>query len=349
VSQERFQTMSSIRPLGLLALAAGVALVLSKRTRQFTFKGRTVVITGGSRGLGLVIARELSGEGARLVLLARNPEELRRAEAELIEAGGSVSTIRCDVRKRDQVDHAFQRIAEELGRIDVLINNAGVIQVGPFDHMTCEDFEEAMGVHFYGPLFTTMAVLPSMRRAGGGRIVNVTSIGGKIGVPHLAPYTASKFALLGLSDALRAELRRDGIYVTTVVPGLMRTGSPPNARFKGRHTQEYAWFAVSDALPVLSVSAEWAAHKIIEACRFGASRLTIGVQTKAAILLNELFPNLTGEVAALVNRLLPGAHASGSKELFSGWDSQSPFAPSWLTSLSDQATVRNNERPAFGS
>lgn len=99
-----------------------------------------------------------------------------------------------------------------------------------------------------------------MRRQRGGRIVNVSSVGGKIGVPHLLPYTASKFALTGLSEGLRVELKRERILVTTVCPGLMRTGSPRNALFRGKHKREYAWFAIADSLPLLSISAESAAR-----------------------------------------------------------------------------------------
>jgi short-subunit dehydrogenase len=293
------------------------------------------------------MARQLASERARLVLLARNAEELRKAETELVQAGATVLALRCDLRKREQVDHSIQRAVEHFGGIDVLINNAGVIQVGPLEHMAYEDFEQAMAIHFYGPLYTVMAVLPHMRAAGTGRIVNITSIGGKIAVPHLAPYSASKFALVGLSDALRAELRRERIYVTTVVPGLMRTGSPPNAQFKGQHKAEYAWFAVSDAMPFLSMNAQSAAARILEACRRGAPSLTLGVQTKAAILLNDLFPDAAARLMAVANQLLPGPDAGGSKQLYSGWESQSALVPSWLTRLSDRATSENNERPAY--
>jgi short-subunit dehydrogenase len=214
--------------------------------------------------------------------------------------------------------------------------------------MTPEDFEEAMAVHFFGPLFATMAVLPSMREAGEGRIVNIASVGGKIAVPHLVPYSASKFALVGLSEGLRAELQQHRIYVTTVIPGLMRTGSPPNGQFKGRYQQEYAWFSLSAALPVISFNGERAARKIIDACRAGAPRLSIGVHTKAAILLNELFPGSAARLMALMNQLLPGPDPGGSKALHSGWESHSSLVPSWLTRLSDNATSQNNERPSYG-
>src|SRR5262249_39625977 len=161
--------------------------------------------------------------------------------------------IVCDLAVRDQAAKLMDDAVARAGRVDVLINNAGIIQVGPLDHMTAADFEEAMAVHFWGPLHTTLAAIPIMRRQGGGRIVNVSSIGGKIGVPHLAPYCASKFALTGMSDAVRAELAQDRIHVTTVIPGLMRTGSPFNAWFKGRHRDEFTWFAISDSLPLASI------------------------------------------------------------------------------------------------
>ncbi|MEJ7710408.1 MAG: SDR family oxidoreductase [Pyrinomonadaceae bacterium] len=137
-----------------------------------------------------------------------------------------------------------QRVTETLGGIDVLINNAGLIQVGPLEVMTLEDYEEAMRTHFWAPLYTILAVLPQMRRRQEGRIVNISSIGGKIAVPHLVPYSASKFALVGLSTGLRTELAKDKIVVTTVSPGLIRTGSPRNATFKGKHREEYAWFSI---------------------------------------------------------------------------------------------------------
>src|SRR5439155_26253999 len=135
------------------------------------------------------------------------------------------------------------------------------------------DYQESMDVHFWGPLHAMNAVLPLMRARGGGRIVNISSIGGKVGVPHLAPYCASKFALVGLSESAAAELRKDNIYLTTVCPGLMRTGSARNALFKGRNEQEYTWFTLSGSLPGMSQCAERAARRIVNACRWGEPEL----------------------------------------------------------------------------
>src|SRR5205085_11782954 len=135
--------------------------------------------------------------------------------------------------------------------------------------------EEVMKVHFWAPLHTTLAALPEMRQRRDGRIVNISSIGGKVSVPHLLPYSASKFALTGWSEGLRSELLKDGIYVTTVCPGLMRTGSPRNALFKGKNEAEYAWFSISDALPIVSMSAKRAAQQIVDAAARGAAEVVL--------------------------------------------------------------------------
>jgi NAD(P)-dependent dehydrogenase (short-subunit alcohol dehydrogenase family) len=227
--------------------------------------------------------------------------------------------------------------------VDVLINNAGVIQVGPLEHMTIEEFENAMATHFWGPLYLMMAVVPSMRRRGFGRIVNIASIGGRIAVPHMAPYCASKFALVGLSDSVRSELKEHGIHVTTVSPGLMRTGSPLNADIKGNHEKEYAWFAIADAIPGLSTSAEHAARRIVEACRYGDPEVTITLPAQIAVALNNLVPSITAGAMSVVNRLLPSPAGASGDNLRKGRDSESRWAPSLATTLSDRAAVANNE------
>ncbi len=261
---------------------------------------------------------------------------------DLESLGADVMVVQCNVTNRQEVDQMVAAVNTRFGSIDVLINNAGVIQVGPLEVMTPEDFEQAMKVHFWGPLNTIMAVLPSMRRKKAGRIVNISSIGGKVGVPHLVPYCASKFALVGLSKGLRAELMKDGIKVTTVCPGLMRTGSPLNADFKGKHRAEYAWFSISDALPLLSVSAENAARQIVRACKTGRAELVISLPAKVAVIFDALLPELTSQMLALTNQLLPGAGGAGTENV-KGRDSTSSWSPSWLTTLNEEAAVRNNE------
>jgi NAD(P)-dependent dehydrogenase (short-subunit alcohol dehydrogenase family) len=328
-------------------VAAALAAAAWRRRQSLDFAGKSVVIIGGSRGLGLVMARELAAEGARVTLVARNVDELDRARADLEARGGTARTAVCDIRDRAQVEKTIRGIAAASGGIDVLINDAGVIQVGPFEHMDVADFEDALATHFYGPLYAVLAALPHLKQSAAPRIVNISSIGGKIAVPHLLPYSASKFALAGLSQGLRSELARYGIRVTSVYPGLMRTGSTYNAWFRGNHRSEFAWFHHADAAPVLSMSARRAARQIIEACRRGDAELVVGLPAKLAVLANTCCPGTTASLMALTNRLLPGARRDGSgAQSRSGWQSVSWFAPSLLSRSADRATVENNETPA---
>jgi NAD(P)-dependent dehydrogenase (short-subunit alcohol dehydrogenase family) len=331
----------------LVGLAAGAAAAfagsrLIRRGRAIDFAGRVVVLTGGSRGLGLVLARRLAAEGARLCLLARDQAELERA-AQQFPPGADVMTVRCDIRRRADVRAAIDTVLDQWHVIDILINNAGVIQVGPLEHMTEQDFENAMATHFWGPLHLMFESVPSMRRRGFGRIVNITSIGGRIAVPHLAPYCASKFALVGLSDAVRTELEQYGIRVTTVTPGLMRTGSPRNADMKGKHEAEYAWFAITDSLPGLSASAETAARQIIDACRYGDPELTITLPAKIAMAANHFMPGVIAHTMMIANRILPGINEASGDTKKRGAESASRWAPSAATVLTDKAAVVNNE------
>ncbi|HEX8351823.1 MAG TPA: SDR family NAD(P)-dependent oxidoreductase [Pyrinomonadaceae bacterium] len=331
--------------LKLAAAGAGAyiaARAVYRRLSEYDFAGKTVLITGGSRGLGLVLARGFAAEGANVAVCARDPRELERARTDLAARGANVFAFPCDVTDRAQVRETVDVVTRHFGRVDVLVNNAGVIQVGPLETMTLEDFEQAMAVHFWGPLYATLAVLPQMRARGEGRVVNVSSIGGKLGVPHLVPYSASKFALAGLSDGLRAELSKDGVVVTSVFPGLMRTGSPRNATFKGQHRAEYAWFAISDSLPVSSINAERAASQIIDACRRGRAELVITTQAQAAVKFRALFPEATADLLGVVNRLLPGPGGIGRRRA-KGKESESALAPSVLTTLTEWAARRNNE------
>lgn len=326
------------------ALAGGALLLKSALThfREYDLENKTVLITGGSRGLGLVMAREFAKEGSRVVICARDEEELERARRDLERFGDDVMVARCDVRNKQEVVEMISAVNNRFGNVDVLVNNAGVIQVGPLEVMTSEDFELAMQAHFWGPLNVITAVLPSMRQRRAGRIVNISSIGGKVSVPHLVPYSASKFALVGLSKGLRAELMKDGISVTTVCPGLMRTGSPRNADFKGQHRFEYAWFSISDALPLLTVSAENAARQIVRACKRGQAELVISMPAKIAVLFDSLFPEVMSQMLSVVNQLLPEAGGVGTRRV-KGRDSSSAWSPSWITTLNDEAALRNNE------
>lgn len=323
--------------------AAGAALVLRASTREaYRLRGRTVLVTGGSRGLGLVLAREAAGQGARVAICGRDTDALDRASEALARVGAEVLAVECDVTDRASVRGMIAAVTRRLGAVDVLINNAGVIEVGPADTMTVADYEEAMATNFWGMLYPTLEVIPDMRARRSGRIVTITSIGGKLAIPHLLPYSASKFAAVGFSQGLRAELAGDGIKVVTVVPGLMRTGSPRNAIFRGRHRAEYAWFSIADSLPGLSISAESAARRILAGTCRGDAEVLFQLTAKLATVLNALAPDLTAGLLGIAGRMLPDA-PEGRTGRKAGKESRSWLSPSWLTRLGDRAARRYNQ------
>ena len=326
---------------GAVGLALGVQAAV-RFSRRISFRGKTVLITGGSRGLGLVLARKFAAEGASVAICARDEDELDDARRDIQQFGIDVLAVQCDITERIQVEGMIDGLNRHFGGIDILVNNAGTIQVGPMEVMTLADYEQAMKVHFWAPLYCTFAVLPQMRARGTGRIVNVSSIGGKISVPHLLPYSASKFALVGFSEGLRSELEKDHIYVTTVCPGLMRTGSPRNAYFKGKHREEYAWFSVSDATPGISISAQRAAARILRACRYGEAEVMLSLPARLATTFHGIFPGITSEINSWVNQALPEPGGIGKQRAL-GRESESDVSPSTLTALNEQAAIANNE------
>ena len=285
---------------------------------SFSYRDKIALITGGSRGLGLEIARQICARGGKVALIARDAEELARAKTELDRFATEVLMIQCDLLESAQIQSAVQQTIQRFGKIDILINNAGIIEIGPLAHMQLKDFDRAMRLHFWAPYILQLLIVPLMRAKGGGRIVNISSIGGRIAVPHMAAYSASKFALAGFSDAIRPELAQDNIYVTTVTPGLMRTGSQVHAKFKGDHAAEYRWFDWSRKIPFASISVERAARKILSACRRGKPALIMPLSAYLIIAANALFPNLTARVMKMFNRSLPPRVSQSGNEAKSG-------------------------------
>jgi short-subunit dehydrogenase len=255
------------------------------------------------------MAQHFAREGATLVLLARSGEQLARAAESLRSCarGAVVQTIECDVRNQPAVAAAIDRVIRVHGRVDVLVNNAGVVQVTPFVHAQVHDFEDSLNTHFWGPLFLIRACLPHFRRQGSGHIVNVSSVGGRVAVPHLTPYCVGKFALAGFSDALHAELAPLDISVTTVTPFLMRTGGHRNATVRGQHRKEALWFALGSASGLTAFSAEGAARTIVEAVRHRRARVAPGWPSRASEVAQAMVPELTAALgAAVVRWILPG-------------------------------------------
>jgi NAD(P)-dependent dehydrogenase (short-subunit alcohol dehydrogenase family) len=332
------------------AVAAGAAVASRVRRARGThldaqFEDKVVVITGASRGLGLALAEAFGRAGARLVLAARDPYELERARSLLLERGAISDTDRVliipfDLREEAQAGEMIARATRHFGRVDVLVNNAGIITVGPVEQQSLEAFRDAMNTNFFGMLHCTQAVLPQMLARHGGSIVNITSIGGKIAVPHLLPYSASKFAAVGLSEGLHVELRAKGIQVTTVVPGLMRTGSHIRALFSGDREKEYRWFSLGAGLPLVSASAASAAKKIVAATARGATEITITPQAYVAARLAGLAPPLTQVLLHLSTFALPAS--KGDDGLVEGRQVRGAEVTP-LVALANSASTRYNE------
>lgn len=330
---------------GIAGLGAVLATrAILRKSRAIDFAGKTVIVTGGSRGLGLVMARQLAQQGANLALCARDPYELDRAKEELQTYGTHIFTRECDLTDKDDINQFVTAVRQELGPIDVLINNAGIIVVTPFDNATEEDFRDALDTNFWAAYHMVQAVLPDMRRRQAGRIVNVASFGGKVAAPHLSPYVTSKFALVGFSESIRAELKKDGIYVTTICPGLIRTGSPRHAIVKGQHEKEYAWFKIGDSLPGLTTSAEDCAAQILDACRHGEAERIITLTAKFGTALQGLAPSFMAETLTLINDLLPDPDPSleGNQRAM-GAGKETSLSQSVLTTLTDKAAEKNNQ------
>lgn len=276
-----------------------------------------------------------------MALLSRDEASLLRAAKAL---NTHVFTVTCDVTDAESTRRAVQSATDYFGRVDMLIHCAGQMTVGPDRTMALSDHRRAMDTHLFGAVHAVHAVLPQMRRRGFGHIVLISSVGGRVGVPHMVPYSASKFALGGYGEALHAELVSEGIGVTTVYPGLMRTGSPRNADFKGQHRREYAWFSLLDSLPFISISAKKAAERIIEAGLAGRSELVLMPMGRLMLVVKALMPEVVAKLVAFAGSLLPAAAGAGYQS-FKGYESESSVTRSFLTALTRRAALRNNELP----
>ncbi|HUN84755.1 MAG TPA: SDR family NAD(P)-dependent oxidoreductase [Terracidiphilus sp.] len=315
---------AAVAGFGALCVGATAAVLLKSliRIASQRLRGKVVLITGGSRGLGLALAQEFGRRGAKLVLTARDIEELERAKSLLIrqnaiENPADILVLPADLRKPEEADYVVQSATERFGRVDILVNNAGIITVGPVEDQTVRDFHDAMDSNFFSGVHCTFAVAPQMLRRKDGVIVNIASIGGKVAFPHLLPYTASKFACVGFSEGLNAELRSKGIHVLTVCPGLMRTGSHIHALFTGDLAREYQWFSLLANMPGISTSAARAARRIVRAAILGETEIAITVPAIAASRLSNLAPGVSARVMGAVNRVLPSP-VPGQAELRPG-------------------------------
>lgn len=307
------------KKLGAAALAVAaagrLAIEAANRRRAVKLRGATAVVCGASRGLGRAVALELARRGvAKIGICARHEHDLDNVASELVQRGVHVCAEACDLSNQEEAERFIGSACARLGPIDVLVTSAATIAVGPVATWTKEDFEEAMGSIFYTSLHPILAVMPSMRHRRKGSIALVTSIGGRIGVPHLAPYCAAKFATMGLAESLRAELAEDGVHILSVVPGLMRTGSHVHAEFKGDAESEYAWFGMSATAPLISIDADRAARRIVSAIARGQVELAFTPEARLAPLVRTLTPTVWSEIMAAAARFLPRPPVAPSAE-----------------------------------
>lgn len=304
--------------LGAAVAALGLGHVVLRaleRRRAVRLPGATAVVCGASRGLGRALALELARRGvAKIAVCSRTGHDLDELAAELTHRGVHASAEACDLSDAADAERFIYNACARLGPIDILVANASTIAVGPFATMAKSDFDEALASTFYTALNPILAVLPEMRHRKRGNITLITSIGARVGVPHLAPYCAAKFATIGFGEAIRAELARDGINVLTVVPGLMRTGSHVHARFKGEHDREYGWFAAGATAPVVSIDADRAARRIVAAIARGDVELSFTPEARLAPVVRTLMPRLWSALMALGAQMLPAAPLESPRE-----------------------------------
>ena len=337
-----------MRKVALAGLLAGLWLWSKRPGSRPVLPGQVVVVTGGSRGLGLLLARGFARKGAFIVLVARDASELLLAKRRLErEEGARVQALSEDLEDPESGERIVASVLDRFGRIDILVNDAGMISVGPQKAMSADDYRHAMETNFGAAVRITRAALPHLEKSSGS-ILNITSIGGAVPIPHLLPSTASKFAMTGWSAGLAAELANNGVRVTTVLPWLMRTGSFLHAEVKGRQQKEARNFTLGSTLPLVAMSPERAAARMLLAVERGERFVTVGAPAKLARLAFALMPSLSIAALSLTNRFLP--HMKSGRDVAGAdapaeplWKHRSGIANSFLTRLGDRAARKNNE------
>jgi len=262
-----------------------------------------------------------------------------------VECAGSLT---CDIGDRAAAERFVDEVAEAFGRIDVVVNNAGIIRVAAFDDQTVEDVRDAMQANFWGPVHVTFRAMGRLKVQGrDARIVNVTSLGGRLGMPHMLGYAASKFALVGFSETARAELdgQRGGPRVVTVIPGLMRTGSFENAEFEGKRSEEFGWFALVSNLPLVTIDARRAARRIVEATRDGRPFVRLGLSAFLGDIAHRISPTLTTLALGFAARVLPNAAKDEGQPPTKGREIESPVRGLSLVRGGARLAAAHNESP----
>lgn len=198
----------------------------------------TVLITGASQGIGKATAHLFARQGYNVVLAARQPDRLKSAAEELQQLGHSALAVPTDVREVEQVQRLVETALAHYSSIDVLVNNAGIYISGPVEQFSLEDWQQTINTNLWGYIHTVYALLPHLLARGKGTIVNVGSIGGRVPIPYLTPYTTSKFAVTGFTQALHSELSPKGIQVCGIYPNLIKSEFLERAIFQGQDGED---------------------------------------------------------------------------------------------------------------
>jgi 3-dehydrosphinganine reductase len=257
------------------------------------FKDEVVVITGGSSGLGKALALRFAKAGAHIALIARNRDKLARVEEELsslCEPGRKIAAFSCDVSDYESMEKTFQAVTDRFGLPDILINNAGILREGSFEGFPLSTFQDIMQINYFGILNCAKVVIPLFREKGRGRIVNISSIGGKMGSFGYAAYCSSKFAVSGLTEVMRIELTPLNIKVHLVCPG--EFDSPMVDELNTYRSEENR--AVTQTIPVLPLDA--VADEVMRGIRKDRYLIIPGIMTRLLEMSNRWFPSISRRV-----------------------------------------------------
>lgn len=262
----------------------------AKRLRQRSLDQRTTVVTGAASGIGAALTRRFAVLGAKLHLVDRNEEALRHVADEARARGASVSGYAVDLSDARAVEDLARAIAAKTSQLDVLVNNAGVTLMGNFEDTSLDEFDWLMQVNFWAPVRLTHALLPQLKAAPAGHVVNVSSLYGLVGPAGQAAYAASKFALRGFSEAIRHEFEDQSLMVTAVHPGGVKTGIAANARRTAAVSSSDQAAVVKRFEQKALTTPEAAAEAIARAIELRTPRLVIGPDARVVDWLQRLLP-----------------------------------------------------------
>ena len=263
------------------------------------FFDKSVVVTGASSGIGHDVALAFGEQGAQVALLARRRVQLEELADKINKAGGKALALDCDVTDRARVFWAIEQVKEAFGKVDILINSAGLLIAETVEEMRPEDLEKMMAVNVFGALNAMQAVLPVMRKAKSGNIVNISSLAGRRGVSPLGGYSSTKFALVGMTEALRVELFNTGIKVSLVMPGVIDT---PMARNALKHRR-----SLKNVSAMMAMPARWVTWAVLAAAAFGLTEVDVPPGAAVAEKLASLFPGVTDALLSVGTRVMQGA------------------------------------------